>query len=101
MQELPKSLPVPLNTTRARPKLDRRIVFLQGPDERLWPVLYIQKYYFRTLANGWEAFSMANNIEQGDQCTFVVKSPTEAICSVQVIKRRAGGMEIFDDLQNL
>ncbi|KAM5571786.1 hypothetical protein ABKV19_012063 [Rosa sericea] len=97
--ELPKSLPLPLNTMKGRSKLDRRIVYLQGPDKRLWPVLYIQKFFFRTLANGWEAFSMANNIERGDRCTIEVTNQTEGICSVHIVKMR-DDMEFYEEFEH-
>ncbi|XP_040368103.1 uncharacterized protein LOC112176104 isoform X6 [Rosa chinensis] len=97
--ELPKSLPLPLNTMKGRSKLDRRIVYLQGPDKRLWPVLYIQKFFFRTLANGWEAFSMANNIEQGDRCTIEVTNQTEGICTVHIVKMR-DDMEFYEEYEH-
>ncbi|XP_061988030.1 uncharacterized protein LOC133706499 isoform X7 [Rosa rugosa] len=97
--ELPKSLPLPLNTMKGRSKLDRRIVYLQGPDKRLWPVLYIQKFFFRTLANGWEAFCMANNIEQGDRCTIEVTNQTEGICSVHIVKMR-DDMEFYEEYEH-
>nr|XP_011464210.1 PREDICTED: uncharacterized protein LOC101297645 isoform X3 [Fragaria vesca subsp. vesca] len=94
--ELPKSLPVSLKATNGRSKMDRRVVYLQGPDNRLWPVLYIQKFFFRTLANGWEAFSMANNIEKGDRCTIAVIDQTKGICSVNVVKMR-DDMEFYEE----
>ncbi|KAL6177575.1 hypothetical protein ACLB2K_049101 [Fragaria x ananassa] len=94
--ELPKSLPVSLKATNGRSKMDRRVVYLQGPDNRLCPVLYIQKFFFRTLANGWEAFSMANNIEKGDRCTIAVIDQTKGICAVNVVKMR-DDMEFYEE----
>lgn len=89
-------MPVSLKATNGRSKMDRRVVYLQGPDNRLCPVLYIQKFFFRTLANGWEAFSMANNIEKGDRCTIAVIDQTKGICAVNVVKMR-DDMEFYEE----
>ncbi|BFG32371.1 hypothetical protein CerSpe_186450 [Prunus speciosa] len=85
-QELPMRLPIRM-TYRGRPKTDRRVVYLRDPVMRLWPVLYIQRNYFQTLASGWEAFSKANNIQPGDECVIGVENEVEGICPVQIISK--------------
>lgn len=75
-------------TYRGRPKTDRRVVYLRDSVMRLWPVLYIERNYFKTLASGWEAFSKANNIQPGDECVIGIENGVEGICSVQIISKR-------------
>ncbi|KAI5329615.1 hypothetical protein L3X38_029012 [Prunus dulcis] len=85
-QELPMRLPIRM-TYRGRPQTDRRVVYLRDPVMRLWPVLYIERNYFKTLASGWEAFSKANNIQPGDECVIGIENGVEGICSVQIISK--------------
>ncbi|ONI08047.1 hypothetical protein PRUPE_5G155300 [Prunus persica] len=85
-QELPMGLPIRM-TYRGRPKTDRRVVYLRDPLMRLWPVLYIERNYFKTLASGWEAFSKANNIQPGDGCVIGIENGVERICPIQIIRK--------------
>ncbi|KAA8542178.1 hypothetical protein F0562_023330 [Nyssa sinensis] len=83
--ELPTCLPS--ISFKGRTRMERKVVFLQDPVKRLWPVLYHQKYGLKILASGWEAFSKGNNIQPGDQCVFGVENELECIYKVGIVRK--------------
>lgn len=86
MQELPACLP--LSSSRKWSfKLEREVVLLRDPVMRLWPVLYHETPSYNTLTAGWKAFSAANHIRQGDECTFEVENESEGIYRVRLNQR--------------
>lgn len=81
--ELPSCLPS--GTYKA--KVNRKVVLLQDPDMRRWPVLYHERRNLTLLTNGWEAFRNANSIQPGDECVFEIANEPEGIYVVRVIRR--------------
>ncbi|KAJ8428731.1 hypothetical protein Cgig2_019024 [Carnegiea gigantea] len=81
--ELPDCLP--LKSCGQAAKVQLRLVFLQDPARRVWPVLYHQKYGLNVLASGWRAFREANNIQPGDECTLVAENMDAGRFLVQIL----------------
>ncbi|PON85278.1 B3 DNA binding domain containing protein [Trema orientale] len=84
--ELPEYLPFP--STKGRSNVERKVVLLQDPAQRLWPVLYHGKLRLIVITTGWEAFSKANGIQSGDQCLFKIENEFEGIYSVSKLESR-------------
>lgn len=85
MQVLPK--PLPLNVYKQGEKLGQNLVVLRDPGGRLWPVIYYGKEGLAVLANGWKEFRKSNNIQPGDECTFVAENIDKGIVQVQIFQR--------------
>ncbi|GAB4860525.1 hypothetical protein Ancab_035685 [Ancistrocladus abbreviatus] len=84
--ELPRGLPS--CPGRGRPSsASEKVVLLRDPVMRLWPVLYHEKHGFKVLTSGWEAFRKANNIQPGDECSFVAENEVDGIYAVQIIHK--------------
>lgn len=81
---LPECLP--LKACGQAVKFQPKLVLLQDPLRRVWPVLYHHKFCIKVLANGWKAFRDANNIQPGDECTFVVENMEESRFSVEILR---------------
>ncbi|XP_018837147.2 B3 domain-containing protein Os01g0905400-like isoform X1 [Juglans regia] len=82
--ELPTCLP---SSYHGKGRMERRVVFLQDPAMRLWPVLYHERSGFTILTSGWEAFSKANGIQPGDECVFGVERASEGIYGVRIARK--------------
>ncbi|KAB1217296.1 hypothetical protein CJ030_MR4G021025 [Morella rubra] len=83
--ELPRCLP---SSCRGLSRIGRKVVFLQDPAMRLWPVLYHETSGFKILSSGWEAFSKANNVQPGDECVFLLVSEPESLYGVRIARRK-------------
>lgn len=72
MQELPVGLPAsfPSANSVGRGCRERKLVFLEDPLKRIWPVLYEERPECGVLANGWEGFVKAHDLQLGDECIF-------------------------------
>ncbi|KAK2968260.1 hypothetical protein RJ640_030310 [Escallonia rubra] len=70
-----------------RTRFERKVVLLRGPDAKLWPILYHEKYGIKVLTTGWEAFSKANDIQVGDKCAFGLETGSESIYKVSVSRK--------------
>ncbi|KAK4716398.1 hypothetical protein R3W88_014736 [Solanum pinnatisectum] len=53
-----------------RQKLGRWIVFLQGPDKRIWPTYYHSRSKFEVLTSGLEKVTATYDMNVGDKCHF-------------------------------
>ncbi|KAH0671276.1 hypothetical protein KY285_023870 [Solanum tuberosum] len=53
-----------------REKVGRWIVFLRGPDKRIWPTYYHSRSKFEVLTSGWEKVTAAYDMNAGDKCLF-------------------------------
>lgn len=88
-------LELPTNFTSLvsrRSRADRKVVFLRGPDTRLWAVLYIQKFGIKILNSRWQVFCKANGVQPRDECLFQRESnDSECIFRVSVVNRQVGG----------
>lgn len=82
LQLLPEKLPAHLFKKRCF----RKVVLLQDPSMNLWPVLYHEGFNFIGFVGGWEDFSIANNLQQGDTCQIEYVNALEPTFKVQVIK---------------
>ncbi|XP_010663044.1 uncharacterized protein LOC104882266 isoform X2 [Vitis vinifera] len=83
--ELPASLPS--FSYRGRTKMERKVVVLQDPDKKSWPVLYHERQGFKALTSGWEDFSRANNIQPGDECVFTLENELKGIYAVRIVQK--------------
>ncbi|XP_052174425.1 uncharacterized protein LOC127789554 isoform X2 [Diospyros lotus] len=85
--ELPK--PLPLVSSRAKLKADRRLVILLlDPQSRQWPMLYQSKFGMSVLTGGWEAFCEANRIRPGDKCVLVEENEYDHIYKVSIVQNQ-------------
>lgn len=75
-------------------KSERKVVLLQDPSMRCWPVLYHQSVNFVGFIGGWVDFSRANNVCRGDICEFELLSKKELKFLVQIRKQEGS---ICDD----
>ncbi|XP_020590305.1 B3 domain-containing protein Os01g0905400-like [Phalaenopsis equestris] len=67
-------------------KHKRKIVVLQDPSMRCWPVLYHKSNSFVGFLGGWVDFAKANNICRGDICEFELINKLEYKFRVQIMK---------------
>ncbi|WOL02445.1 hypothetical protein Cni_G11164 [Canna indica] len=81
--KLPETLP----SRKGQKKKERKIVILQDPSLRLWPVMYHECSNFTGFVGGWKDFAIANNLKQGDQCEFLDADTELAILQVQISRR--------------
>lgn len=84
MQELPACLPHSCKLGKLR--LERIVVFLRGPDMRLWSVMYHETSSFQVLTSGWEHFCVANSIQPGDKCSFVLVE--DVTYEVRIVRKK-------------
>lgn len=81
MQELPQTLPYRLGKKRH----GMRVVTLQDPSMRQWPVLYHESLKFVGFLSGWKDFAVANNLQEGNICElFEVASEWEPTFQVRI-----------------
>ncbi|XP_020111367.1 B3 domain-containing protein Os02g0598200-like isoform X2 [Ananas comosus] len=81
--ELSERLP----TQWGRKRLERKVIILEDPSMRLWPVLYQESDMFQGFSSGWGAFARANNLQEGDLCELVeVANESGQVCHVQISK---------------
>ncbi|XP_058102115.1 uncharacterized protein LOC131246223 isoform X2 [Magnolia sinica] len=83
--ELPTYIPSAL--TKGRKKHKRAVLFLRDPAMRVWPVLYHENKHKRILGSGWSSFAAANNLKEGDACTFEVADNSQAMLQVHISRR--------------
>ncbi|XP_038989696.1 B3 domain-containing protein Os02g0598200-like isoform X1 [Phoenix dactylifera] len=82
-KELPQTLPYRLGKKRH----GMRVVTLQDPSMRQWPVLYHESLKFVGFLGGWKDFAVANNLQQGNMCEiFEVSSEWEPTFQVRISK---------------
>ncbi|KAL0924428.1 hypothetical protein M5K25_005257 [Dendrobium thyrsiflorum] len=75
-------------------KHERKIILLQDPSMRCWPVLYHQSNKFIGFIGGWVDFAKGNNICRGDICEFELIDKMELIFRVHITKAERS---IFDE----
>nr|XP_010930015.1 B3 domain-containing protein Os02g0598200 isoform X2 [Elaeis guineensis] len=81
--KLPQTLPYRLGKKRH----GMRVVTLQDPSMRQWPVLYHESLKFVGFLGGWKDFAVANNLQEGNTCElFEVASEWEPTFRVQISK---------------
>ncbi|KAH0467002.1 hypothetical protein IEQ34_004240 [Dendrobium chrysotoxum] len=88
--ELQKKLACPLGKL----KHERKVIVLQDPSMRCWPVLYHQSNKFIGFIGGWVDFAEGNNICRGDICEFELINKMELKFSVHITKAERS---IFDE----
>ncbi|ONK57191.1 uncharacterized protein A4U43_C10F17540 [Asparagus officinalis] len=76
-------LPEKLPACPLRKRCLRKVVVLQDPSMRLWPVLYHESFEFIGFIGGWEDFATANKLQQGDTCQIELVSSSEPTFKVQ------------------
>ncbi|XP_019243569.1 PREDICTED: uncharacterized protein LOC109223638 isoform X2 [Nicotiana attenuata] len=64
-------------------KLERWIIFLRGPDKKIWPILYHRRAGVDVLTNGWKIFAAAYGLNRGDDCLFELENKWECIFAVR------------------
>ncbi|XP_016461996.2 uncharacterized protein LOC107785253 isoform X6 [Nicotiana tabacum] len=64
-------------------KLERWIIFLRGPDKKIWPILYHRRSGVDVLTNGWKFFAAAYGLNRGDDCLFELENQLECIFAVR------------------
>ncbi|KAI0523049.1 hypothetical protein KFK09_005439 [Dendrobium nobile] len=81
-QELQKKLACQLGKL----KHERKIIVLQDPSMRCWPVLYHQSNKYIGFIGGWVDFAKGNNICGGDICEFELINKMELKFRVHITK---------------
>ncbi|XP_055828327.1 B3 domain-containing protein Os01g0905400-like isoform X3 [Solanum dulcamara] len=79
--ELPQSWPQVLV---GRKKLGRCIVYLKGPDNRRWPVIYHENFGSKILAGNWALFTAVYGLKPGDECLFQLSDQSIRMFTVHV-----------------
>ncbi|XP_016504691.1 uncharacterized protein LOC107822650 isoform X2 [Nicotiana tabacum] len=64
-------------------KLERWIIFLRGPDKKIWPIIYHRRAGVDVLTNGWKTFAAAYGLNRGDDCLFELENQLECIFAVR------------------
>ncbi|KAJ0972393.1 hypothetical protein J5N97_020352 [Dioscorea zingiberensis] len=80
--ELPNRLPCNFG----RRVLGRKVLLLQDPIMRLWPVLFCESKNFSGFIGGWKDFAAANDLKQGDMCEFLLTDREHATFHVCITK---------------
>ncbi|WMV30633.1 hypothetical protein MTR67_024018 [Solanum verrucosum] len=78
-----------------REKVGRWIVFLRGPDKRIWPTYYHSRSKFEVLTSGWEKVTAAYNMNVGDKCLFQLVDKQGRLFDV----RKIFGVDCLKQLQ--
>ncbi|KAL1829350.1 hypothetical protein ACET3Z_007762 [Daucus carota] len=63
---------------------EKKVVNLQGPNQKVWPVLYHNKLGIKALTSGWENFCMSNGLRIGDECAFKLVDEEKTIFRIDV-----------------
>ncbi|KAM3381246.1 B3 domain-containing protein [Capsicum galapagoense] len=66
-------------------KQGRMIIFLRGPDKRIWPVFYHSRSRFNVLTFGWKQVVAAYGLNPGNECLFQLVDQRECIFDVRKI----------------
>ncbi|MCD7451104.1 hypothetical protein HAX54_009552 [Datura stramonium] len=72
-----------------RSKLGRWIIFLRGPDQRIWPTFYHSKRGFDVLTSGWKEVTAAYGLNAGDDCLFELVNQQERKFDIHKIRKSA------------
>ncbi|KAF3628086.1 putative B3 domain-containing protein-like [Capsicum annuum] len=65
--ELPPNWP---HVLAGRKKMGRTIIYLKGPDNRPWPIIYHEKFGSKVLVGLWPLFTKAFGLKPGDECVL-------------------------------
>lgn len=79
--ELPQSWPQVLVS---RKKMGRITIYLKGPDNRTWPVIYHENFGSKVLAGNWALFTAVYGLKPGDECLFQLSNWSKRIFNVHV-----------------
>ncbi|CAN4085254.1 unnamed protein product [Withania somnifera] len=79
--KLPQSWPQVL---MSRKKMGRITIYLQGPDNRTWPVIYHENFGLKVLAGNWALFTSVYGLKPGDACLFQLANWSKRMFSVHV-----------------
>ncbi|MCD7460764.1 hypothetical protein HAX54_044378 [Datura stramonium] len=79
--ELPQSWPQVL---ASRKKMGRITIYLKGPDNRPWPVIYHEKFGRKVLAGNWALFTAVYGLKPGDECLFQLSNWSQRMFNVHV-----------------
>ncbi|KAL8088940.1 hypothetical protein AgCh_038638 [Apium graveolens] len=60
----------------------KKVVNLKGPDERVWPILFHQKFGIKAFTSGWKNFFMSYRLRIGDECAVVLENEAETIFKI-------------------
>ncbi|WMV21269.1 hypothetical protein MTR67_014654 [Solanum verrucosum] len=66
-------------------KLGRMIIYLRGPDKRIWPTLYYSRSGFNVLTCGWKQVTATYGLNPGDECVFQLVNQRGCIFDVRKI----------------
>ncbi|XP_060204478.1 B3 domain-containing protein Os01g0905400-like isoform X1 [Lycium barbarum] len=79
-QILPVSWRKPLMLTRNR---GWWVIYLRGPDKRIWPTVYHRRPGFNVLTSGWKLVTALYGLNPGDECLFELVSQQKCIFDVR------------------
>ncbi|KAJ8531124.1 hypothetical protein K7X08_025855 [Anisodus acutangulus] len=79
--ELPQSWPQVL---ASRKKMGRVTIYLKGPDNRPWPVIYHENFGSKVLARNWALFTAVYGLKPGDECLFQLSDRSKRMFNVHV-----------------
>ncbi|MCD9558713.1 hypothetical protein HAX54_016247 [Datura stramonium] len=63
----------------------RMIIFLQGPDKRIWPTVYYSRSGINVLTGGWKQVAAVYGLNPGDKCLFQLVNQRGCIFDVRKI----------------
>ncbi|PKI50355.1 hypothetical protein CRG98_029235 [Punica granatum] len=82
-------LPWKLAQGRGKSRHRKKVIALQDPQKRLWPVVYYERSDLKILTTGWKHLYKANEIQPGDKCAFKLLNKLESIYAVSIIREPA------------
>lgn len=68
-----------------RAKQGRMIVYLRGPDKRIWPTFYHCKSGLNVLTSGWKQVAAAYGMNPGDDCLFQLVDQQKCLFDIRKI----------------
>ncbi|KAM3382164.1 B3 domain-containing protein isoform X2 [Capsicum galapagoense] len=77
--ELPPNWP---HVIAGRKKMGRTIIYLKGPDNRPWPIIYHEKFGSKVLVGLWPLFTKAFGLKPGDECVLQLSDQSKRMFNV-------------------
>lgn len=60
------------------------IIYLKGPDNRCWPIIYHENFGSKILAGNWALFAAVYGLKPGDECLFQLSNQSKRMFTVHV-----------------
>lgn len=61
-------------------------ITLEAPNEKKWRVRFIYGSNRKKISEGWGAFSLENNLEEGDVCLFELIASKDVVLKASIFR---------------